>query len=410
VTINDTLALGFTLLALEWVYSERRWCPWAAPLLFAFAILSKESVILLPWCFVLWRSSGMTARRGMRRVIPMAAVSALAAAAFWMLRRGALAPTGAPYETRLGTNVLHNAAVYAGWLVSTAPVPELARYRELLPLALLLLGLTLVSYAACPACRRPLLAGAAWWLLAIAPVLVLVRSRYANYAYASLVGGYLVTVSVLACAGSWLAARRRPSAGARAAAALSVAALYVVLATGVLSAHLSAVVPGTELPRDPVLRGILVARQLVESFTREKQPEDTLVAIVAPPELQIALGARSGRRYRSPAGYDLLEAVSDSGRALRVFDPGVRDVAYVHDWQRHLRGRTIFVPFGPGYLYRAGRGTSGHLAAARLLVAARRADLALVYLDRAIAEDGPDSSLVELREVVRARRAPSPAP
>ena len=432
VTINELLALTFWLLTLLVVRSGRPMAGIFACALFVTGILCKEGIVAMP-ALLLFPAVGCSeqvpTKRIPARTVALLIISAVTVVIFFMLRSRGLSPAGAAYAVGLGAHILHTLATYLTWFVSVwNPLPDMVRsfdsgaWRIALPaIALLVLGGVVSARA-----RRGVAYGLCAWLLGLLPVLLLVNSTYAHYSYVATAG---LSLAFAAAIEGFIVSTVRPHLGPRRyrlgiAIAFAIGTLYVVRADALIATRMSLTVPNSDLLMDPLLRGIQVERNAVTTLRASIKPGTHSIVFFAPAGSDRTFGARTGREYHratSPS-YDLVEAVTDTGRVARIFFPGIERVAYIQHWDNQYLNWDVFIPVGAGSMWYAGTGQMGAKEIAAFMTQNRWSAPAREFLPsvlRAFPEDselrfayslallrtgGRDSAFAELREI--ARRVP----
>ena len=138
-------------------------------------------------------------------------------------------------------------------------------------------------------------------------------------------------------------------------------------------------------------------------------------------------GARSGREYDNPGvkerGYDLVEAVTDSGHAFRLYYPQLDSIVFAEEWTRPGDDYALFMEGRGGTLIGFGRGAEAEARLGQFMLMNRWYEPARRQLSRVLERD-PDNSkarlaysyallgigdttsaVVQLKEIVR--RAPA---
>ncbi len=379
VGVGELLALAFVLAACLTLSSHSHRVRYAALPLFVLALLSKESVALLPIALLLSPAVGATVRERVQRALPLLAASFTLAVylAFVGVHQTVLA--GRAYQTGFGSNLPSALVLYAAWSLDLESLtPDYYGAATPVPWAW---GIGLIALIAAAAwlTRRKTSAcavGAAWWLLGLMPVLPLLWQRYLNYMYAPsaglalAIGGMIEALPIRGGkpAPAPAAARRakgKPPRPARRFPIL-VAATWAVAALGLISyARLSATLlelkqssrlSYADIPLDPVVRKMELARRVSTRVTT-------------------ALGARHANVvfYIPEIGQEnlffsnLLRNVLDQGRGLRAVCPSVDSVAFVSQWTAQYRDFDLFAGSVDGYVDHLGRGPDAHLALAAKL-------------------------------------------
>ena len=384
-SVGELLALLFTLLALA-----RRRADLAAATLIVLALLSKESVLLVPVAALAIPGPGPALRDRVRRLAPVAIPCAVAGAALlaWGAFTGRLG--GHAYAADLGPNVVQNAGRLAGWsLWAREAIPDLhagISGAAAWTWSLAAIGLTLLA-AVCPV--RPLVrAGAAWWWLAVLPVLPLVGRTYLHYLYVPLAGLALVGAGLFDAATERSRGRlRRPGLRGGAAAAATVLVLaYAALSDRQLGARMAARMPSVDWPLDPVLRKSEIARRSIADVSAALAGRRAKLVLLLPAAVAEridlgtgrSLGAGTGERYE-------LESVLDGGRSLCAFVPAVDSVEFAHDFVPGHREFTFFVTEPDGRVADIGSPPHAHAMLISTLLGNGHVRAAVEYADRALA-------------------------
>jgi hypothetical protein len=225
----------------------------------------------------------------------------------------------------------------------------------------------------------------------IAPVIILRNSVYPHYMYPVLPGLCMIAAAVFSCAVSLLQARVAILRGSRvrAIAAGAVVVALVTSSNALIGERMRLTVPGTVLPLDAFDRGAFLAQHAISSLAGEDMGHCDAAIIFAPFEMQRVFGARSGRSYISTVGdttgYDLVEAVLDSGRVLKVFYPLLPSTRYVHRPGFIVTGRNcILVPLEDGSFETFAGDLEGQRTLGSFLLRARCNNTAAEYLRLAL--------------------------
>ncbi len=411
VTLNDSLALTCWLLAW-WVLQRRaRGSTPVAAALFVLGLLSKESILAMP--FLLWIVPPFEDRRPVAQdaaapgVAPpeparprpalasrlaLPAISVIAAVAFFAIQPSS---SGTPYAIAPGMNVVRNLATYLSWFVSVwTTLPDRvgawdpAAWRVAVPAVVVLAGAWLAARRDRGRVRSLLMFGTGWWVLGLLPVLLLANRAYGHYAYAASAGLAVALATAIEALTGAAVSRSRPRLRRLAVPAVAgaIAAAYAIQANATIDHRLHAMVEHSDLLLDPFLRGIQVERNVGESLRGNLTPATRDLVFFSPTGASRTFGARSGREYPEvrDQGYDLVEALSDSGRVARVFLPGVTRVAYVHDWSNAYLDREVFVPVGAGFMWHAGTGAAAAIAIAELMTRYHWSRPAPAFLERVL--------------------------
>lgn len=353
--IGDPLALALGLASLLAAEGGRR-TRWASPLLFAAALLAKESVVLLPLLAIAIRHlapprGAPTPRGGGPLVRPhelaMLAVAAAYAAAFYAadvvgVRTGV--PGDAAYALGPGPDAARRLLTLLGWSVDV-PFPTMPLRFDVVdplmtPWALFALAVAAAG-ALDPGLRaRGWIAALVAFALLLAPVLPLRHHTYRYFLVAPLAG----TAWALAALADVALVRARPWLRAGAAAPLGVllALNGAEAARRVESAR--SVYPF--LHADPVVDRSIIAGHVVGSLREARFPAGSPLVFLAP-RLRAEGGADSPEQLEAWSEYyerNLRAAIAES-LAVRLFVPDAGPLRFVR--------RAVAVPPGARWvLYR----------------------------------------------------------
>jgi hypothetical protein len=361
------------------------------------AVSAKESVFLVPFAWLLVGGADESLAVRARRMGPFLAAGAVAGVA--LLVSGVVSGRlgGQAYAVSFGANLAENVARLFGWTVDLIdPIPDLhattgATGRVALPI-LALGGTALAVFRGSSLVR----AGAAWWWLAVLPVLPLPGRTYLHYLYVPLAG---VAMIVAALVDGLLA--RRPTMTAR--TRWIVAAVLVVVGAAwtdvLLSTRLDLRMPNVDWPLDPVLRKARIAQGSSEDVRRALNGARTKVVILIPASISGALDLGTGR-FREGTSFKRyeLEAVLDGGASLRALVPAAESVAFVHDFEPGREGWRCFLSRSDARLVDLGPLPDAHRRVVQALLSSGFPAAALDYADKALADRPDDEVLRVLRE------------
>jgi len=416
VNINDVMALTFSFLALLVLEVSTRVRAAAALLLFALSLLSKEAVLFVPFAAVFLRSPEERLGAAARRLAPLLAAGASFAALYLLFRTHGLGTGGEAYAVGFGANLVHNVMTYAKWGIDLHdPIPDLAGVYStsawrtgVWPLALLFMAAALFRVE-----RKTIVAGLAWWLLGLVPVLPLLRHSFGHYLYVPMAGWVLSLAGAADGAAAtmsrvwtpdirrriWQAlpgARPRPAAPGRrrlrlvpfVAAAIGGAAWSEVLIGARAQLRLGA----TDLALDPLTRKLEVARRAIATIGRplDRPHGRAVVFLPAGTEraIDIGTGAEGVAHPPGTPSYNLVSAVLDGGRAVRLFCPQIDSIVFISRWSDAYRDFYLFSQGAAGEMTGLGTGPSAHARLAELLLANGYGPQAAQYLS-ALVETWP---------------------
>ena len=400
-SIGELLSLAFTLAALLLEGPGRR--AWLALAVFALALSAKESVLLVPCAALLALPPGTPADGRVRAAAPLVAGGAILGALLLAsgLFTGRLG--GQAYSVSLGANLAENVARLFGWTIDLGdPIPDLhatttGAAHWLLPLVAVLLTALVFRPGSSPLLR----AGAAWWWLAVLPVLPLPGRTYLHYLYVPLAGAALAIAGLWDRALAWRAARAGagPGGGRRWAVALLALLVHAAWSDVLLSLRMDLRMTSTDWPLDPVLRKSEIARLGITDTRAALAGRHANVAILIPASISHAVNLGTGvvagdtpkRRYE-------LEEVLDSGRSIRALVPEADSVAFVHDYEPGHVGWLLLLSRSDSHLVPLGVLPAAHTRFVEAMLASRFPRAALDYADKALADQPGDAAMRAARE------------
>jgi hypothetical protein len=225
---------------------------------------------------------------------------------------------GGAYDTSYRANVFHNLMTYADWSIDfERPTPDMfgtfstTAWKTGVPFLVALVAVAILLRRR----TRLAIAGAAWWLLALLPVLPLLYHSYLHYLYMPSMGLAIALAGVLD--GLFPRARERSGVGIAAWAIVALlVAVHTATSIGLLDARDREKTQDMDLPLDPFLRKIVLARRTSEGVGAAVRSGARRVALVMP------------HGEEKPYG-DLILGVVDQGRAFRALYPALDSVAAV---------------------------------------------------------------------------------
>ena len=355
VGVGDHMALCLTLVACTALTFTGRWAMLCAVLSFAAALLSKESVLLIPLSFLLLNHPGVSWRDRIRRVGLVALIGVA-----WMLYLVATTRStifgGRAYERGLGSNLIEALVTYGQWSVDlVGATPDLP------PGGLSAVGVGVwtalvlgVTFTATRTRRWLPLVGLAWWLLGVAPVLPLLHQRNAYYLLAPLVG-----LGIAIGAALEVALGKLPRKAAATSAAITVVALlgHAYVNDRLLERRIrEPLYEGVDMARDPFIRKVKIVRRVSESVGSEYGSRPARLVIVTPP-------------IEGTSGFftNLLPSIFDNGRGLRALHPNLDSVAFVSRWTPAYQSFDLIAGSVDGNVIFFGSSPEGHLRFIRTL-------------------------------------------
>jgi hypothetical protein len=381
--IGDLLALTFTLTACLVLSGRGVGVRAIAIAAFACALLSKESVALIPLALLLVPAIAPTVSGRLRRVAPLFVLS-VGWIAYLLATKARSTVLGGPaYEAELGTHVTRNLASYAAWMIDLRSItPDTpANLADARVGAAVILVMLISAMASRRRTRLPW-AGLTWWVVGLAPVLPLLWQRHAHYLYAPSVGfamaiGAALEVLLLALTRSMVGARRTVAIG-------SVAVLLVVghsvLSSALVRARVSRVLalPDVEIPEDPFVRKVELVRRVSRGVAGALPDGPVRIVFYAPK-------VEGSTDYFS----NLLPSLFRGGRGLRALFPNVDSVAFVERWTPDYEEFELIAGTTDGYVVPFGRGPEAHARLVESLTQNGYEALAREHLD-AVGEVYPD--------------------
>ena len=389
--IGELLSALFTLLAIR-LATRRGGARWLAPLAFALALISKESVLLLP--LALWPRSGWLAPADAqggalderdrarhvtegpappseRRLIGALAGVALVVAAMIFASdvfglRTHLA-TSAPYAVSPGPHVAANLATYAGWavnvLILTVRGFSDAIDPSVYPWAAAAAAAWLLGFSSRKLRARGWAAGGLTFLALLAPVLGLRNHTYHYYLVAPLLGvAWCVSAALDLAIGRSVAgeAKREPRHSPRTAKApaartsatsprglLPILILIlgaIMVLNGVLLVHKIETYPFTDprLRSDATVDRARIARNVYDGLRAAELSPGAPLILWSPASLREEQAANPAADVRHETYWErnVRSALMD-GLAIRVLFPTSGDVTFVHQYAPPARDARV---------------------------------------------------------------------
>jgi hypothetical protein len=398
-SIGEILSLTFTLVAFLIAGPGKR--AWLALAAFGVALSAKESVLLVPCAVLLVGASSFRERA--RSLAPLVGGGAVLGVLLLASGLGSGRLGGQAYTVSLGANLAENVARLFGWTIDLwDPIPDLfattagtARW--------LLSGLAVaVTLVALQSAREPRLrAGAAWWWLAVLPVLPLPGRTYLHYLYVPLAGAALV---VGALVDRMLAARSaktgKPGPGrAGWVVALAVLVVYAAWSDVLLSMRVDVRMTATDWPLDPVLRKSEIARRGIEDTRASLGGRHGNVAILTPASISRSIDVSTGAvKEDAPVRQYALQSNLDDGRSLRALVPEADSVEFVHDYVPGHAGWLLLLSRSDSHLVPLGQLPAAHARFVEAMLASQLTAAALDYADKALKDRPDDAAMRALRE------------
>jgi hypothetical protein len=267
--------------------------------------------------------------------------------------------------------------------------------------------------------RSAILFGCAWWLLGLLPVLPLLAHSYGHYLYVPMAGMAIAFAGTLEALVSGIGrledrvrGRLAPAAGGVPQSRVSarrravVAATFVALALGfawrsetLLRMRVTARLGASELALDPFTRKMEVAQRAIYTLTGQLDRSHDSVVVFNPSGIRKPISTSTGKEVEAPAAgahsYDVIEAVLGGGMALRIFEPRLDSVAFVHRWTPEYRNFNLFIGGPGGQMMGMGRGPQAHSRFAGAMIDAGYVEQAREYL-AALVRAYPGDRLIRL--------------
>ncbi|MCC6651908.1 MAG: hypothetical protein IT348_12225 [Candidatus Eisenbacteria bacterium] len=391
--------LAVTLLLTALLVAARSGIRMAcAAALVVAALLAKESVMLVPLAALLVPApaAGGRSSRPAGHLLVVALASLAAGGLLLGVGRSSGALAGGAYEIAFGRNLADSLFTLLQWsLDGVRAIPDLATEPD--PLAFvwgLPSALAIGALAWWSRRRAPLVAvGAAWWVLAVLPVLPLVHQTYLHYLVTPWAGFGLAIAGLADLAFAWAAGRTmdaRVASLARGGALLAclIACTFALAQERLLDRRWTERLPGGDIPRDPVLRKSEFTRRVVEETAQALAGRRARVAYLVLDGAQEQLDVRSGERQALDGGAAVpvrhaLPVTLDDGAVLRLLVPTVDSVLFVRKWMGPLEDFEHFYAFGDMHLQPLGRPPGAYERMALGLVGAGLPEPAVSLLDGA---------------------------
>ena len=403
-SIGELLALTFVLVAVL-VMGRPRVGALALPAML-LAVSAKESVFLVPFAMLLLVESSESFAARARRLAPALATGAIAGALLLASGIGSGRLGGEAYSVSFGANLAENIARLFGWTIDLFdPIPDLhAATAGAAHLVLPLVALTALAWWRGGALVR---VGAAWWWLAVLPVLPLPGRTYLHYLYVALAGAAMIVAAL------WDAVlARRPQASGRARWAVAVLVVVVGAAWSdvLLSMRLDLRMPNVDWAMDPVLRKSRIAEGAIRDVRTTLGTLRGKVAILIPASISGSVDLGTGRitaggtfkRYE-------LAADLDDGATLRAMVPTVDSAAIVTDFAPGHDGWRYFISRSDSRLVDLGTLPGAHVRVVEALIASGLPSAALDYAQKALANDPTNEAMRARRDRAAAALANAPA-
>ena len=406
-SIGELLALTFVLVAVL-VVGRPRIGVLALPAML-LAVSAKESVFLVPFATLLLVESSESFAARARRLAPALATGAIAGALLLASGIGSGRLGGEAYSVSFGANLAENIARLFGWTIDLFdPIPDL--HAATAGVAHLVLPIVALSLTALAWWRGGALVrvGAAWWWLAVLPVLPLPGRTYLHYLYVALAGAAMIVAAL------WDAVlARRPQASGRARWAVAVLVVVVGAAWSdvLLSMRLDLRMPNVDWAMDPVLRKSRIAEGAIRDVRTTLGTSRGKVAILIPASISGSVDLGTGRitaggtfkRYE-------LAADLDDGATLRAMVPTVDSAAIVTDFAPGHDGWRYFISRSDSRLVDLGTLPGAHVRVVEALIASGLPSAALDYAQKALANDPTNEAMRARRDRAAAAVANAPAP
>jgi tetratricopeptide (TPR) repeat protein len=399
VGMGELLALTGTLGAMLLALRDGVRARVLALASFVVALLAKESVAFLPAVLLISTGRDESLRSRLARAGPLLVLGLGYFAFLYVMNSKLGGARGEAYAMGFGTNLFHNLMTYCAWVADLrSPMPDARNGIDELAWKVGLwvaLGLLLIALATIRRTRLPLV-GAAWFVLALGPILPLLHHSFAYYLYAPLAGLGLLL-------GGALDATVRNRVAAWALVMLAIVA-HAWRSDQLTEIRLLLRVRGSDLALDSFLRKSEVAHHAAAGVERAiTGREHVKIFVYRPPIRQHMYSATTGQEISMDQAaaapirkYDLVTEVLDQGRALRAIYPAIDTLVFADRWEPALKDYELFL-IGEGYgLYSMGTGAEAVNKVAGLLVTNEYPEIARqLYADAIVAM--PDDASLRVR-------------
>lgn len=385
-TMVTALALGALALHLDALERGSRARLWAAALLAAAALLSKESAVGLPVVLALAAFFALPPRAALRSSLPAVGLFSALALAFLATRAHlTYAQYGEAYALTFAPLSLF--AEFCAYLrrclmfsVALGEAKAPAGPALYLPALGMMTAIVAALLAERDAARRPAAIGAVWFLVLLLPVLPLAQHATDYYLYLPWAGlCWLIPFAF----GRILA--RAPRGVGAAVAVVALAGFSALQWSGVQARKRARLGP---LPADKVMRESLLLGNAVAGLRAAHLAPGAEVAFVNPYGHEHGSLTGEGRSATAVRSYIPLEAAMRGGQSLRLFAPGTRYLGFGFvpppAWDR----AQIFLFDNDGTLTALGSPPSAYRALARLYDEDGQADMAGSLRSRALGLEG----------------------
>jgi hypothetical protein len=274
--IQQLAALAFLLVAMtsgiEWARSKRIAAIATSSLSYILALASMEQVVGLPLilaAYVLLESSAKTFGKRLNEAMKTTAPLLVIMAAYLVLFAvGKGAPKSGPYEFHYGFNIIANLLTYLDWVLNVSVLmPYRVNAGETgLTIAHLFIALVAV-YNVSKGRGKLVLFSIVWYIVAIAPVLLLKNHTFYLHNYIPAPGIIILIAPAIGDFVEMLAAWR-PRLAAFAGPAL-VAAVAAMCFTKVRANENNYISPSVELQRHFVTRRAIIAEKMFGDIARK---------------------------------------------------------------------------------------------------------------------------------------------
>jgi hypothetical protein len=359
--LGEVMATAFSLAALvlqiHSVRSRDSLGKWMAGACVMGALLSKESVLLLPiaiWAWTRWVAPGPKPVGAFIGIFVCGGLGAVALVSAW-----GLAPhvAGEAYELQFSPAAwIANLITYAAWLLRIGdPIPDRDATVQpgLWPWGVTLLVIwLLLAYRERKLGSKPATAGLSWFLLLLAPVLPLARHSYLYYLLTPFVG------ACLAVAGGVSALSRKFAP--RTVDLILAAAALLYVANASLQIHRRESLSVGTIVVDRISREAGLVRNAVSDLRHSHVSAGDSIVLVSPyPQRSVNATAGTVGSASTPLGphsYIPLVAALREGRLIPLFIPGVVVLGIGDRLPQEWERARAFRYEGDGHLTEIGRG------------------------------------------------------
>jgi len=344
--VQDLLATFFLLAsALVWVARKDKTLMLSllSAGLLALSFLSKETgVLALAILALMALAQGVPIRRAARALMPHALLTVAALALF--VAQSRKVPDDGAYGTGFSAGLFHNLSTYIKWTVDIVhpfkdrvAIIDNGAWKAALPAAAVVTVLLLLLRKR-PA--RHAWASLGWYLLALAPVLPLLRHTYLYYLYPAAAGAAIMA-GILIFEIPFAMSKRLGRHGRTAGSVLAIVIVAAVCLMGIRNIGARDNVrlePDYVLPRDHVLRAAELAGNADSTFVDAPVPDGANLLLINPysPESVDLSGASSEETQTKTI--DLVRLALREGDVFKVRRPDIGGIRFAGRMEAEYEG------------------------------------------------------------------------